>query len=61
MGRMIRRGVFLMAVMPMVAAGARRLSQAMETRRGPSRMTGMLRRSADMMQRPYQRVMRPVK
>jgi hypothetical protein len=38
---------------PLAAAGARRLSEAVESRRGPSRGTTLLRRSADTVQQTF--------
>jgi hypothetical protein len=55
-GKMVRRGAVVAVAAPLVAAGARRISQAMEARRGPTRTSGM-RRSAEMMQRPFKRTM----
>lgn len=56
-GKMVRRGAVAAVAAPLVAAGARRLSQAMEARRGPTRTSGMMRRSAEMLQRPFKRTM----
>ncbi|GIJ78464.1 hypothetical protein SAMN05443287_109192 [Micromonospora phaseoli] len=49
---MIRKRVGQWAVMavavPLAAAGARRLSQSLESRRGPSRASNLLTRGADL-------------
>ncbi len=45
-----RRWLFMAIAVPLAAAGARRLSQAVEARRGPSRGTQLLRSSADAIQ-----------
>ncbi|RIV35653.1 hypothetical protein [Micromonospora radicis] len=49
---MIRKRVAQWAVMavavPVAAAGARRLSQSLESRRGPSRASRLLSQGADM-------------
>ncbi len=54
---MTRKRVAQWAVMavavPLAAAGARRLSHALEARRGPSRASRMLTRGADLI-RPQQ-------
>lgn len=49
--KMIGRWVVAAVAIPLAAAGARRLGQTIETRRGPSRATGALRKSADLLQR----------
>jgi len=46
----IGRWILAAIAVPLAAAGARRLSQAVERRRGASRMTRMLRRGADTLQ-----------
>ncbi|HLL65331.1 MAG TPA: hypothetical protein VK453_06235 [Micromonosporaceae bacterium] len=48
---LLRRWAIVAVAVPLAAAGARRLSDAIETRRGPSRATGILRGSADFLQR----------
>jgi hypothetical protein len=45
-----RRYVFMAIAVPLAAAGARKISQAVEARRGPSRGTRLLRRGADALQ-----------
>ncbi|HEX8629570.1 MAG TPA: hypothetical protein VF755_15500 [Catenuloplanes sp.] len=47
---MARRWLVMAVAVPLAAAGARKLSQAVEARRGPSRGTRMLRQSADAVQ-----------
>jgi hypothetical protein len=47
---LIRRYVLMAIAIPLAAAGARRLSEAVEARRGPSRSTRLLRRGADTLQ-----------
>jgi hypothetical protein len=49
MGKAMKRTVILAVVLPLAAAGVRRVSQAVESRRGASRTTRLLRRAADMM------------
>ena len=51
MGKAIKRTVILAVALPLAAAGARRVSQAVESRRGSSRATRLLRRAADMLGR----------
>lgn len=51
----IRRWAVVAIAVPVAAAGARRLSQAVEARRGPSRGTRMLRNSADQVNRLFGR------
>jgi hypothetical protein len=48
---LLRRWVVMAIAVPLVAAGIRRLSRSVESRRGPSRATSMLRRSADVLHR----------
>jgi hypothetical protein len=50
-GKTMKRTALLAVALPLAAAGARRVSQAMESRRGPSRASSLLRRAADTMQR----------
>lgn len=52
---MLRRWVVVAIAVPLAAAGARRLSDAVESRRGPSRGTALLRRSADSVQQAFGR------
>jgi hypothetical protein len=47
---LIRRFVIMAVAVPLAAAGARKLSDAVEARRGPSRGTRLLRRGADTLQ-----------
>lgn len=45
-----RRWLVMAIAVPLAAAGARRLSQAVEQRRGPSRTTRLLSQGADAVQ-----------
>ncbi len=45
-----RRYVFMAVAVPLAAAGARKLSDVVESRRGPSRGTRLLRQGADTLQ-----------
>lgn len=45
-----RRYLVMAVAVPLAAAGARKLSQAVEQRRGPSRTTRLLRQGADTVQ-----------
>jgi NADH:ubiquinone oxidoreductase subunit H len=47
---LIRRFVIMAVAVPLAAAGARKLSDVMEARRGPSRASGFLRQGADLLQ-----------
>lgn len=47
---LIRRSVVMAAAIPLAAAGARKLSDMMEARRGPNRGTRILRHGADTLQ-----------
>jgi len=47
---MIRRFVIMAVAVPLAAAGARKLSEKIESRRGSSRGTRLLRQAADTMQ-----------
>lgn len=49
--KMIARWAMLAIAVPLAALGARRLSQRIEAKRGPSRRTRFLRQSADALQR----------
>jgi hypothetical protein len=51
----IRRWAIMAIAVPLAAAGARKLSRAVEARRGPSRSTALLRRGADFIQRGSRR------
>ncbi|HZN18730.1 MAG TPA: hypothetical protein VFB84_11230 [Micromonosporaceae bacterium] len=49
--KMVARWAVMAIAVPLAAVGARRLSQAVEARRGPSsRTTRLLRQSADALQ-----------
>ncbi|HEX6501382.1 MAG TPA: hypothetical protein VF054_20480 [Micromonosporaceae bacterium] len=48
--KFVGRWALAAVAVPLTAAGARRLSRAIETRRGSSRTTRLLRRSADLVQ-----------
>ncbi len=52
---LIRRYVIMAVAVPLAAAGARKLSEAVEARRGPSRGTRMLRKGADTLQTTFGR------
>lgn len=47
-GRFVKRWAIMAIALPVAAAGARRLSQSMESRKGPSRASGLLRKGADV-------------
>jgi hypothetical protein len=47
---LIRRFVVMAVAVPLAAAGARKLSDVVEARRGSSRATRLLRQGADMLQ-----------
>jgi hypothetical protein len=47
---LIRRYVIMAVAIPLAAAGARKLSEVVEARRGPSRGTKLLRQGADTLQ-----------
>ncbi len=47
---LIRRLVIMAIAIPLAAAGARKISDAMDARHGPSRGTRLLRQSADTLQ-----------
>jgi hypothetical protein len=51
----IRRFVVMAVVVPVAAAGARKLSDVVEARRGPSRGTKLLRQGADTVQSTFGR------
>ena len=46
----IRRFVVMAVAIPLAAAGARKLSEMVEARRGPSRGTRLMRQGADTLQ-----------
>jgi hypothetical protein len=52
---LVRRWIVVAIAVPLAAAGARRLSKAVESRRGPSRGTALLRRAADTVQHTFGR------
>ena len=47
---LVRRFVVMAVAVPLAAAGARKLSDMVEARRGPSRGTRLLRQGADALQ-----------
>jgi hypothetical protein len=47
---LIRRYVIMAVAVPLAAVGARKLSETLEARRGPSRATRLLRQGADTLQ-----------
>jgi hypothetical protein len=47
---LIRRWVLTAVAIPLAAAGARKLSNAVESRRGPNKGSQALRRGADVLQ-----------
>jgi hypothetical protein len=47
---LFRRFVIMAIALPLAAAGARKLSDVVEARRGPSRATRLLRQGADTLQ-----------
>lgn len=47
---MIRRFLIMAVAVPLAAVGARKLSEAVERRRGPNRATRLLRQGADTLQ-----------
>lgn len=49
-GRFVKRWAIMAVALPLAAAGARRLGQSMEARKGPSRTSGLLRKGADVLQ-----------
>jgi hypothetical protein len=46
----IRRFMIMAVLVPLAAAGARKLSEVVEAKRGPSRGTRLLRQGADTLQ-----------
>lgn len=50
MRKMIGRWALMAVAVPLAAAGARKVSQRMESRKGPSRTSGLLRQGADLLQ-----------
>lgn len=49
-GKLVRRWAIAAIAVPLAGAGVRRLSEAVEARRGPSRTTKLLRRSGEALQ-----------
>jgi hypothetical protein len=47
---LLRRFLIMAVLVPLAAAGARKLSDVVEARRGPSRGTRLLRQGADTLQ-----------
>ena len=47
---LLRRFLIVTVLVPLAAAGARKLSDVVEARRGPSRGTRLLRQGADTLQ-----------
>jgi hypothetical protein len=47
---LVRRYILMAVAVPLAAAGARKLSDVVEARRGPSRGTRLLRTGADTLQ-----------
>jgi hypothetical protein len=56
---LLRRLIITAIVVPLGAAGARKLSEAVEKRRGPSRATRLLRQGADTVQSAFGRKKKP--
>lgn len=52
---LIRRFLFAAIVIPLAAAGVRKVSDVVEARRGPSRSTRMMRKGADTVQATFGR------
>jgi len=52
---LLRRFVVMAVAVPLAAAGARKLSDVVEARRGPSRGTRLLRQGADTLQGTFGR------
>jgi hypothetical protein len=52
---LLRRYALVAVAVPVAAAGARKLSQVIEKRRGPSRGTRLLRQGADTLQSQFGR------
>jgi NADH:ubiquinone oxidoreductase subunit H len=52
---LIRRFVIMAVAVPLAAASARKISDVVEARRGPSRATGWLRQGADVLQNQFGR------
>ena len=52
---LIRRYALMAVAVPLAVAGARKLSETLEARRGPSRGTRLLRQGADALQGTFGR------
>jgi hypothetical protein len=52
---LVRRFLFMAVAVPLAAAGARKLSDVVEARRGPSQGTRLLRQGADTVQARFGR------
>ena len=52
---LFRRFLIAAVVIPLAAAGVRKLSDVIETRRGPSRSTALMRRGADTVESVFGR------
>jgi hypothetical protein len=52
---LFRRFLIAAVVIPLAAAGVRKLSDVMEARRGPSRSTALMRRGADTVESVFGR------
>lgn len=50
-GKLMKRWAVIAVAVPVAATGARKLSESMERRRGPSRFSVLLRKAADMLQK----------
>jgi hypothetical protein len=51
LGKLAKRWAMLTVAVPVAAAGARKLSELLERKQGPSKASTMLRKSADTLQR----------
>jgi hypothetical protein len=51
----LRRTLVMAVAVPLAAAGARKLSEVVEAKRGPSRTTRLLRQGADTLQGQFGR------
>ena len=52
---LVRRFLFAAIVIPLAAAGVRKVSDVVEARRGPSRATRLMRKGADTVQATFGR------
>jgi hypothetical protein len=55
MFNLVRKYVLMAVAVPLAAAGARKISEQIEARRGPNRGTRLLRQGADMLQGQFGR------